>query len=320
MNKIYCIGGAAIDRKLQASASLIKGTSNPIITSCHFGGVARNVAENLIHWTTEIGLHTVVGEDEDGIQLLSLLKQKGIDIAHSIILKGARTANYYAILDHRGELYLSLADMGIYDQIPLQRFLHGFNVWDSGSILFMDTNLPLEIINTVMKLAVEKNLRLCIDPVSVSKSTHLPERLDGIYLLKPNPLEAATLTDMNIESIEDAMTAGQKLIRRGVSNVVITLGKTGYVIVNDDMREFISIDPIHDVINVNGAGDAYMAGIIYGLQQNQTLPNACLWGAAAAAFTVISPETVASGLTASKLQAFIHNQKIITGKHHVAVF
>ena len=66
---------------------------------------------------------------------------------------------------------------------------------------------------------------------------------------------------------------------------------------------------IHDVINVNGAGDAFMAGIIYGLQQQFSLRNACQWGAAAAAFTVSSPDTVAESLTSTQLQAFIHNQK-----------
>lgn len=318
--KIYCIGGSALDRKLKSSAPLVTGSSNPVNASTHFGGVARNVAENLIHWTTDIGLHTVVGEDEDGVLLLSNLKQKGVEISHSIILKGARTANYYAILDSRGELYLSLADMAIYDQLPLQRFMHGFNVWDSGSILFMDTNLPTEIITTVMQLAGEKNLLLCIDPVSVSKSAKLPKQLHGVYLLKPNPLEAATLTDMNLETVSDVINAGIKLHQRGVQNVVITLGKTGYVIVNEHIQEFIPIEPIHDVLNVTGAGDAFMAGIIYGLQQDLSLHHACQWGTAAAAFTVISEETVAIGVTAAKLQAFIHNHKIITGQHHVAEF
>ena len=265
-------------------------------------------------------LHTVVGEDEDGIELLSSIKQKGVDITHSIIIKSARTANYYAVLDHCGELHLSLADMAIFDQIPFPRFTQGFNVWDTGNILFMDTNLSVDIIAMVVRLARDKHLRLCIDPVSVIKAQKLPADLHGVYLIKPNPMEAAALTGIAVKTIGDAVQAGKKLQKMGAEHVIVTLGKTGYVIVNKDEIDFVGIEPIHDVINVNGAGDAFMAGIIYGLQHGFTLRHACQWGAAAAAFTVTSADTVAESLTSSQLQAFIHNQKIITGQHHASVF
>jgi len=319
-NKIYCVGAAALDRKLQALAPLVNATSNPVTACAHFGGVARNIAENLAHWTQGITLHTVVGEDDDGIQMLSSLKQKNVNIAHSIILKGARTANYYSVLNLSGDLQLALADMQIYEQIPLVRFTQGFTHWDVGQILFLDTNLSAEIIATAIAAAREKKLKICIDPVSVTKSQKLPKDLRGIYLLKPNPLEASALTGMMVETVGDAIKAGVILLGCGVENVIITLGKAGYVIVNHELKEFIGIDPIHDVINVNGAGDAFMAGIIYGLQQNYSLMLACQWGAAAAAFTVTSHETVAASLTASQIQAFIHNQKIITGHNNANIF
>lgn len=318
--KIFCIGGAAIDRKLKACTPLINATSNLVNATTHFGGVARNVAENLVNWTSDVFLHTVVGEDEDGIEILSGIKQKGVDITQSIILKSARTANYYAVLDTNGELYISLADMSIFDQTPFPRFTQGFNLFEEGSILFLDTNLTADVISMVVRIALEKQLRLCVDPVSVVKSKKLSEDLRGIYLIKPNPMEAAAITGMPVETIGQAMNAGETLLTMGVENVVITLGKAGYVIVNKEEKEYIGIEPIHDVINVNGAGDAFMAGIIYGLQQGFSLRHACQWGAAAAAFTVSSPDTVAGNITSTQLQAFIHNQKIITGQHHAAIF
>lgn len=309
-----------MDRKLQALEPMISASSNPITASTHFGGVSRNIAENLAHWTQGITLHTVVGEDDDGIQMLSILKQKDVDIAHSIILKGARTANYYSVLKPSGELQLALADMQIFDQVPLVRFTQGFNHWEPGQILFLDTNLSSEIIATAIAAAREKKIKICVDPVSVTKSQKLPKDLRGIFLLKPNPLEASALTGLTVETIGEAILAGEVLLNLGVENIIITLGKAGYVIINHEIKEFIPIDPIHDIANVNGAGDAFMAGIIYGLQQNYSLMQACQWGAAAAAFTVTSPETVASSITASQIQAFIHNQKVITVHNNANIF
>lgn len=318
--KIYCIGGTAVDRKLKALTPLIDGTSNSVATNSHGGGSARNVAENLTHWTTNIFLHTIVGEDEDGIDLLSNIKEKGVDITQSIILKNARTANYYAVLNNDGEFHLALSDMAIFDQIPVSRFTQGFNIWEKGGVVLLDTNLTPEIIALAIRLAQDKSMRLCIEPVSMTKARKLPENLSGTYLLKANPKEAAVLTNMPVETIEQAQKAGIKLHETGVKNVVITLGKAGYVIVNKEESIFIGIEPIHDVVNVNGAGDAFMAGIIYGIQEEYTLCHACQWGAAAAAFTVSSPDTVARKLTSIQLQAFIHNQKIITGQQYEPIF
>ncbi|WP_246716354.1 winged helix-turn-helix transcriptional regulator [Martelella soudanensis] len=45
--RVVVIGGAVIDRKYLARAPLIAGTSNPVEGMRSFGGVARNVAENL---------------------------------------------------------------------------------------------------------------------------------------------------------------------------------------------------------------------------------------------------------------------------------
>lgn len=317
--KIYCIGGTALDRKLKAVSPLVEGTSNPISLSTHFGGVARNVAENLANWTQGIYLHTVVGEDDDGVLMLSHMKNKAVDINQSLILKTARTANYFAILHPDGELQMALADMTIFDQVPLVRFTQGFHQFESGQIVFLDTNLSPEIIASAIAAAREKKMKIFIDPVSIAKTAKLPRDLSGIFLIKPNPLEAAALTGVNVETVGEAIRAGEILLQMGAENVVLTLGKAGYVIINREIQEFICIEPIHDVINANGAGDAFMAGIMYGIQQNFSLKQACQWGAAAAAFTVSSDETVTAGLTATKLQAFIHNQKIITS-HHETVF
>ncbi len=197
--KIYCVGGAAIDKKLQASQKLIANNSNPVETTTHFGGVARNIAENLANWTQGVSLHTVVGEDDDGIQMLSAIKQKSVDIKHSIILKGARTANYYAVMEPTGELNIALADMTIFDQVPLVRFTQSFEQWEDNQILFLDTNLCPEIIASAIAAAREKKLTICIDPVSANKSLKMPRDLQGIFLLKPNPLEASALTNMRLK-------------------------------------------------------------------------------------------------------------------------
>ena len=50
---------------------------------------------------------------------------------------------------------------------------------------------------------------------------------------------------------------------------------------------------MEQVVDVSGAGDAFIAGILYGLQQDKEVIEACHIGAKAAAQTIQSISTVA---------------------------
>ena len=60
---VLVIGAAGTDIIGRAAASLHSGTSNPGQVRMCYGGVARNVAENLVRLGTETLLITAVGDD-----------------------------------------------------------------------------------------------------------------------------------------------------------------------------------------------------------------------------------------------------------------
>ncbi|EKD71012.1 MAG: carbohydrate kinase, PfkB family [uncultured bacterium] len=317
--KIYCIGGANIDRKLKASTPLTLKSSNPVSSVCTFGGVARNVAQNLAHWTTDISLQCVLGNDTDGLNMLNHMQQLGVNVLHCQILDGKKTSNYYAVLNNNGELCVALADMDIYQEICIDTFSLPWENWQNNSLIFLDTNLPAELLTLAIQKAAERHLTICIDPVSAVKAQKIPEQLDHVFLIKPDLHEASALTNMSIHSITDCIIAGRKLQKRGVQNVVISLGKSGYVVVNEKVEEYIQTMQFDEVIDVSGAGDAFIAGILFGLQEDNNILEACQLGAAAAAYTIQSHLTVAEDITVSRLQAFIHNHQIVRENSHAVL-
>ena len=66
---ILCIGGAVLDRKFRLDGPWLPGTSNPARSSRSFGGVARNICENLARLGVATALVTRVGADEAGAGL-----------------------------------------------------------------------------------------------------------------------------------------------------------------------------------------------------------------------------------------------------------
>ncbi len=301
MKNIFCVGGATIDHKLIPINTLITGTSNLVKSHTTFGGVARNVAENLAHWTQNINLQCVVGDDIHGKNLLNHAQSLGINIDACLILANQHTAHYYAVLTEKGNLHVALADMNIYDNIFQSFLVAAWDKWQPHDIIFIDTNLPKDILKYVINFAAEKQLQLCVDPVSVMKANKLPISLHGIFLLKPNKLEAAALTNTSINSITDCIQAGKTLQQRGAENIVISLGEEGYVIVNAQHATHVSIQANKHMVDANGAGDAFVAGILYGLQQQKDLNYACELGATAAAMTIQSEKTVLDTITPDHL-------------------
>lgn len=290
--KIICIGGANIDFKLKSQQPIVLCTSNPISSSYSFGGVARNVAHNLACLTKNIHLQCVVGNDAYGRNLLAHMNSLGVHVTHSVIKQNKRTSQYHAILDEQGELFLGLADMGIYDELDNSFITDSCSSWEKNSMVFLDTNLPEALIELILHQARLRQLMVCIDPVSVEKAKRIPYDLSAVFLIKPDLKEASVLTDIAINSVDDCIDAGLKLKERGAKNVVISLGQLGYVVVNDDHEVHIKTETVTAITDVSGAGDAFIAGILFGLQQKQNILEACQLGAQLAVKTIQSADTV----------------------------
>ncbi|CAM3067527.1 carbohydrate kinase, pfkB family [Legionella steigerwaltii] len=317
--KIICVGGITIDRKLTSAHQLQLRTSNPVSSISTFGGVAHNVAKNLALLTDNIHLYSAVGQDSCGLEALAHLKNLDIHIQNVLTIQNKPTAHYDVILDKEGELFLALADMDIFDHVPFNQFTQSWNEWDNEEIVFLDTNLPQAIIEYAIQIAGTQNIKLCIDPVSMIKAKKLPSSLEHVFLLKPDRFEAEALTDIRIHSVTDCIKAGQLLLDKGVRNCIISLGKSGYVLVNETIQKHFPAFFIDPIVDVSGAGDAFIAGILYELKQDTPMLDACQTGAAMAALTVQSCHTVNEQINRHTLKN-IQITHTVRETDHAAIF
>lgn len=134
MKAVVCVGAATIDRELKTISAHELHTSNPVTSTSSFGGVARNVADHLSHWTTQVSLLTALGADVDAQSILQDLQSKQVDV-QAQILSAYQTGQYYAVLNHDGELVIALADMAIYNHIDETDFVASFSKWPQHSIV-----------------------------------------------------------------------------------------------------------------------------------------------------------------------------------------
>jgi pseudouridine kinase len=290
---IACIGGAHVDRHGVLHGPLVLGTSNPGRVSCDFGGVARNVAENLARLGRRVSLLSRVGDDETGRQVVAHLAGLGIDTSLVTVSRATSTASYTAIVETTGELVLGLADMAIYDEItpavmePALARLRQHELW------FADANLPAATIQWLLDAA--GGIPVTVDAISVVKARKLRGVLGRISFLFANMAQAASIAE--VDGLPDAGEAARVLRRLGARAGVVTAGAGGIAVWSgDEVRPFAALPAIPR--DVTGAGDALIAGTLFGVTQGLELAEASQLGLAAAAITVESGCTTSAHLTA----------------------
>ena len=109
-------------------------------------------------------------------------------------------------------------------------------------------------------------------------------------VVKPNRAELGSLVEGEIQSVDDAVTAGRQILAEYGTAVVVTLGEDGAVALWHDRT--LRIHPLEvPVENTAGAGDAVLAGIAHALDQGLDIEDGLRLGFGAAAAVMTTPRT-----------------------------
>jgi pseudouridine kinase len=261
---VTVIGSSNVDIQGFSHQKVVDGDSNIGQINLSLGGVGRNVTENLIRLGQETKLISVTGGDHNSKFLLSECSRIGIDTSHFMVLENKTASTYMAVLDHDREMLMAVNDMSVMDELTPEFIRSNANYIRNAKLVFLDTGLSSEIIDMVFDEYAD--CKIFVDAVSVNRAPRIAPHLSKIDTLKCNALEAAYLADMTIRTMKDVQKAAQILIDKGVRRVFITHGAKGVyrLSADDDLQmSFVKAKADH-VGSVTGAGDAFMAGVIYG--------------------------------------------------------
>lgn len=300
-HEILCIGGANIDRKIQVLEDLKYETSNPAKSTQSCGGVARNIAENLGRVGIDVSLLTVVGDDHEGKWLLDSTKPF-VDVEPSQKLLNQTTGTYTAVLDEQGDMAVALADMDIYDHVGTDLIEKKWGYLVEADMVMLDTNFSAPVIQQVITRCKEERKPLFITTVSTPKVKRLPEDLSGVTWLIANQGEAEALAGVTIKSEGDFFKTAEIIMKRGVEKVVITRGDKGLIYFTKTFEAGVLLPAEVDVVDVTGAGDSLVAGIVYATLKGLGTEDACKVGMACSMLTLQSNETVNPNLNQKQLQ------------------
>ena len=298
---VMCIGAANLDRKLRTIAAMQLGTSNPATAEEVYGGVARNIAENLARLNLPTALLTALGDDGAGRNLQEHAEQAGIDTRGSLKLQDSATGTYTAILDDKGELVVALADMALYDRITPEFLSSRAPQRAAAAMTVADLNLPADSIALLLDSARSDNVPLVLVAVSQPKMARLPQNLHGLRLLILNRGELETRVGRALATEADVRAACREVQAQGARDVIVTCGSQGVYHTRGGELVWMAAHQVN-VVDVTGAGDAFSAAVCWSLYQgSDDLTLACRRGLKVAAMTLESAETVSPVLAADVL-------------------
>ncbi len=110
------------------------------------------------------------------------------------------------------------------------------------------------------------------------------------FLAKPNDAEAHNLTGLPVNSMLEIVTAAKAIQVAGVGTVVLSLGKAGALLV-EEQSVWQAESPTIKESNPIGAGDSMVGGLVWSLSQGQSMVEASRWGIACGAATASLPGT-----------------------------
>lgn len=221
-----------------------------------------------------------VGQDEFGQKLVKSLSESGVETDYIKESRDLPTGTAVIYVDDNGDnsiVVIPGANMAC-DIEYLKEQDEQFH-WCDYVVLQME--IPYEAVWYSVKRAKELGKTVILNPAPAPDE--IPEEiLSLVDYLTPNETEIIAL---NGKSKDDIREGAEKLLSRGVSNVIATLGDRGALLVNRYGETFY---PARKVVSVDttAAGDCFNGAMVAALAEGQSEAEAILFANMASSIAV----------------------------------
>lgn len=147
-------------------------------------------------------------------------------------------------------------------------------------------SIPRDIYSKIQKRCSKTNAKIIVDTTGEVLTLTLENRP---FLIKPNLYELSEIFKSRINSKEEVINYGKKLIDLGAENVIVSMEGEGAILVSN-MGAFYSIAPKGLVKNSVGSGDSLIGGFLANYSKSQNILESFKWGIAAGSATAFSQD------------------------------
>ena len=283
--KALCLGIAVTDTYAKSIDKIPKWDTLGTFDEVKYGagGCAVNTAINLNSLGINCGVSAAIGKDLNGEFIIDQLKKRKIDTTNIIKTKN-NTAITFAMISSNGKRRY-LTNWGANDIFSIKDFV--FSNIQKYSLIHLCGTFAMKTFDGKQTLEFVKKIKKNKSKILISMDTIFNTKVNCLKLIK----DLFPYLDIFFPSIEElTLITGYNSIKKNIDFLKATkipltgikMGKEGSIFINNNNASYCSPFKVK-VIDTSGAGDAFMAGLIFATLSEYSLNYSMIFSTACAA-------------------------------------
>ena len=266
------------------------------------GGKGSNQAIAAARLNGDVSFITKVGKDSHSEMAFNLYKDSGVK-THSIIKDEKLFTGVAGIMiDKDGNNAINIVS-GAAEELINKDIDNHIETIKKSEIFLTQMEAPDETTIYALKKAREYKCITILNPAPARKIDE--DNFKLIDFFTPNETEAEFYLNKNIKTDTDIKNAANELLKKGIKNVIITLGERGIYFANTKENFFLEAFKLKEaVIDTTGAGDAFNGAFAVGLANSLEIKDALTYANKVAGISTTKLGAAASMPSAKELENY----------------
>ena len=282
-SNIYVVGSSNTDMVIKSDS--IPSPGETVIGGNFYtfqGGKGANQAVAASKLGGKVTFICRVGDDSLGKNSIRQYEAQGINTEFIGVEENEHTGVALIMVDKKGENLISVSS-GANSKIKIQDVSFLETKLTNEDIVLTQLEIPTNVVKYLIDICSKKNVKLILNPApfQILEDKYLKK----IHTITPNITETKYLTGIEINNINSSKLAAQKLLDKGIKNVIITMGSNGVFFMSEKQIAHIKAEKVK-ALDTTAAGDTFNGALATAFSFDVDIIKSIKFSNAAAAISV----------------------------------
>lgn len=223
-----------------------------------------------------------VGDDIFGSQSVQHFKESGIDTTHVTRDPVLPSGVALITVDRHAENSIVVAS-GANSALTPADVDYARSMMMECAVVLTQLETPMDTVIHLASTVASMEKTLILNPAPAAS---LPDALlKQVSIITPNEHEAASLTGIDVNSVDEAARAAKEIARKGVKTVIITMGADGVLVMHEGKTQHVPAVKVKPV-DTTAAGDVFNGALAVAIAEGKPMLDAVRFASHAAAISV----------------------------------
>ena len=245
------------------------------------GGKGANQGVSIAKLGGKISFLGKVGNDDFGRSLLESMKLSGVNTEY-IEVENIETGVALINVDREGNNNIVVIP-GANNLVDSKYIRKNKDIIKKSDAVVLQLEIPIDAVKESLRIAKELGKLTILNPAPAYDLDD--EIISNVDILIPNEHELERISRVKIIDNNTLVEAANKLLEKGIKEIIVTLGNKGVLYTNKDEVSFIEAYKV-SAVDTTAAGDSFVGGFVTSYIEDRNIYRAIDRGQKTAAISV----------------------------------